>query len=775
MMSRQRWILICANILCLGIGIGLLSWMSGSLFRIWEYDRSVPGSSNLYRLEGRLVLPTGDVEPSAMVPHFASSGLASFFPQVMETVRIGPQATELSWQGESSSEYVHFADERFPALFPIFKDKSVTLRPGTIYISEDFALRRFGSTDLQDEVIFLDDRPFSISGVFGFDGDTHFDFDMITHVDDPLFRDHSEFAKSSNLHFFSYAYVSVAQNQAPPGADELRLFVAESVPFFSEIPGPSEDILQLSIRPLAELKFDVGLPDDMRIGPTTRMVAMLIVCALVILALSVANYSVMSVALEFDRATEYRVLYANGSSSLQILIHRWVSALLVSAVVVAWSVVFATWFLGTFDAGALDPSHFSNLGVSLGVAVVLAAGIVAVVQLGLSAYIVRQRYQMGVAAGRRLGGSTLGIQTTLAGTLAALGIAMLAQMVFLAEIDYGYDMEGVYAAELPEPDLLPLVSMLKSSLNEQGGANAHSAYSSWIPFTENRILTTILTEEAETLVVDAIYAEHSLFDVFDIPILAGELPANIDSDGHEALAVVTLSTAQRISNRSPADAVGSFFSEMSPDGMERYRVVAVCQDLQLRSANEGSKPTVILLNREPYWYVATKVPTRDGSAVDRAGAQFGLESHMRFRPVKGLFDEAHRADSTLADSVLRSAILALFLTILGSLAIGCFVAIKLGRTIAIMEIQGIGGPGLLMHFLSHTALPIGVGTFVACILSVIALNEWLDRFLQHSNSIYFWSLGACLGVSAVVLASLVAAFYLTRTRGFAYQLRADWG
>jgi len=159
------------NIASLTIGIvgcmviGLFVWDE------WQYDKSIKGGENIYRLYDENK-NNNNTSYGAPVPPAYTTFLQQHYPEVDATTRILMNADKFLVEAGEKRNYEEkgwFVDSTFAQFFSLKFSKgdpaTALASPHSVVISEDIAKRYFGNEDPNEKTIRKDNDTFAVKGV----------------------------------------------------------------------------------------------------------------------------------------------------------------------------------------------------------------------------------------------------------------------------------------------------------------------------------------------------------------------------------------------------------------------------------------------------------------------------------------------------------------------------------------------------------------------------------------------------------------------------------
>jgi len=127
-----------------------------------SYDRWIPGTQNVYRLESALALPGKPAKPVASSSYPAAQAMLDQIPEVQARTRLARQPTTLLIGNRQFSQRVYIVDPNFLQVIrlPLVAGDPATVfaRPESVVLSQTAARRYFGNVSAVGKTIVISRR-----------------------------------------------------------------------------------------------------------------------------------------------------------------------------------------------------------------------------------------------------------------------------------------------------------------------------------------------------------------------------------------------------------------------------------------------------------------------------------------------------------------------------------------------------------------------------------------------------------------------------------------
>ncbi|HLL43576.1 MAG TPA: ABC transporter permease, partial [Segetibacter sp.] len=438
--------------------IGIVGCIVIGLF-VWDekqYDKSIPGGENVYRIYEEHHRTTGDTKGASVPPAYATF-LKQQYPEVDTTLRIlmsGDKYLVELGEKKGYEEKGWFADSSFFSVFPFKfvagKPLTALTDPNAIVLSEDLATRYFGKEDPINKTIKIDKDDFVVKGVFVKPSHFHFDINFLMAL--PAAHLPSARMERWTWHQF-YTYVKLK-----PGADieqlqqKFQAHVKKEI--FPTLEQEGSTFLPF-FQPLKDihLKSADFIYDNADRGNETHVRALTII-AIFVLVIACFNFVNLATARSFRRAKEIGVRKVIGADRKQLIFQFIGETVLLSVFAMVLATVITLFIipsLNQFTGKSISFNPFANPLLGL---LILSAGIIIGIFAGVYPALVLSGFQpIQVLKNMKVvgtGNSTawlrqalVVVQFALSALLIVSTIIVYKQTRFLNDKDLGFNKEQI--------------------------------------------------------------------------------------------------------------------------------------------------------------------------------------------------------------------------------------------------------------------------------------------------------------------------------------------
>lgn len=794
---RRRAFFSSVNILGLGIGLAAC-WLIG--LYVWHersYDRFLPNANRICAVA--LDLKIGEEEGhTTNTPPPLGPRLAADFPEIELTARtfyLQESNVRLEKPGQAPLSFsetgAYAADTAFLELFqfPMREGDAATAldQPGSMVLSQQAAEKYFGKNSALGQILLLNERPFTVSGVvknLPSTSSVQFDF-LVPMANYKVVERFSwswiwlqvdtwvrlrEVPNAESLANLEARFPAMVQRYAPAAFERVGQNFTEQL--------QRGDRWNVQLLPLQTLHL--GHADLTSRLPTLgdgAQVRMFGIIAALILLLACMNFMNLSTARSSVRAKEVGVRKALGSERSTLVSQFLTEALLFSGLGMGLAAGLAALSLPFFndltglELRIFDLFSIKNLGLALGLT--LLTGFLG----GLYPAFFMSRFQPGevVKTGStQAKGGHAGVRNGLVIFQFSVSIAlMLGAWMVLQQMDFARkntpgirrenvlvlpilrNLEGPVEAEalrqkiqqMPEVSsasrstFLPSLGSFGDFYEPEQGEQTHAV-------TPNLLLSSFL-------------ADSRFVPTLGMEIIAGR---NFQDDlgrGDSCSVILNESAVRAIGWENP---IGKWM-RYPGNANQRFQVVGVMRDFHLGSIRAPIEPAAIFHQSSASYqvyaaYVVARLqPGTEQAALDKAAKIWAAampNAPFRFDFLDASFARIYRADAKMGSILGVFTGLALFIGCLGLFALATFTAERRTKEIGIRKVLGASVAGITGLLAKDFLLLVLLAILIASPVAYYFMQQWLAEFAYHID-IQWWMFVAAALV-AIGIAFLTVSF-----------------
>jgi putative ABC transport system permease protein len=783
-----------------GLAIGLACTILIVLFvrDQMSYDRWLPGTENLYRLEVTNHPPGRPPRDGATGPFMAAQAMREEIPGVAGFTRLDTEYMTFTYGARQFGEPVRAVDPNFITFLnlPMVRGDAATAlaQPQSVVLSERLARKYFGDADPVGKVMTVN-RPscppdttacqtgsiaLRVTGVFkDIPRNSQLAADILLpniSIADTFGREHRQDWAKPN----SYAFVRLDKGVAPQSV------LAKLDPILDREVGPR--LAQLGIRMPGHALYTMHLTPFQRVhmdgarnenltppGNWTTVYGVGAIGVLIIL-MACFNFTNLATAQATLRARESAVRKTFGARRSQLAVQFLFEAVLFALVALIVALALTEVLLPQFGAFLETPITFSYLAdwpiLALSAAIAVVAGLLSGAYPALLLSGIRPASVL--RGGRSLGsGSTLlraGVVVFQYAVSIALGICTLVvfnQIDHARQVQLGFRHDHTVTLSTGSALTAASRESLLQKLASYPGIEA-AAQSDDVPFTSRDPLANArLAGTSDNAIINWFNIGPGFRALYGIPLLAGRdfVRARADDQIADVLVTTTLRSGagnsqspanneghsvilnQAAATRlglTPRQAVGH---SLIVDNIH-FIVVGVIGDARFHGARETAKPSVYYFDPDEAQLISLRVRgdqlPETLSFIDRTWRSMAPQTAVSRRFLDDGFQSLYSADVRQGQMFGVFVGLAIFIAALGLFGVASFTAKRRTREIGIRKVFGAGTQDMVLLLLRQFSMPVLLANLIAWPLAWYYLNWWLQGFADRIslNPLYFVGVGA---------------------------------
>ena len=619
------------------------------------------------------------------------------------------------------------------------------LTPGSVYITESFAQKLFGTTDVIGRTLkiyykwvegefhiggILRDQPVATSGEFVFDL-------IINHegtrgpAGSAWGRQWSPTTGFLILRTFVRLAPDVSLSSLRP---KLQDFAHRHLGDGAD-PRDTYDLLPLRRQHLyARRDFQLQMDGLDRqaglvLGDINRCYTFGLVGA-IILALACVNFVNLSTARGATRALEVGVRKAVGSTRAQLVTQFLGETVLLAGISAILSLAIVELILPIVNNLLISPLQLSAWSVVGAVMLALFVGLTAGIYpaVFLSSFVAAQVLK---GSGQKIGGRSQ-LRRSLVTFQFAISVALVIgtliawqQTNYIRTRDLGFTKEGLITMPLLEKDrrLRRHFESIRDRF-ETGHDVLAATVSLFPPGAENTVdLTPIRRlDQADSVHVHYLPVDHKFTEVYNISILEGRPLALTDKDQFKLLLNET--AAQALGGVKP----GTILRVWSRD----FTVVGIFKDFHNSSLHNPVRPLMLRYQGRAYDYVTVKVRMDNlPKTLDFLASvwkDFVPAHAFKFLFVDDFLNNLYQGEMRTQKAFTYLSSLAIFVACLGLLGLIAYTTEVRTKEIGVRKVLGASSGDILILLLKEFAVLVIIASLLAWPAAYLFTRSYLDRF-----------------------------------------------
>ncbi len=780
-----------------GLALGLACAIFIILFIRDEtsYDKWVPDSTRLYRLELTQHIPGSPATDNASVPFPVAAAMQEEIPEVTAATRLRLEGITMTVGNRQFLEAVDVVDPNFLQVvrLPLVTGDPATvlMQPESLVLSEDTARKFFGNAnplgqtvtvakakcDKSDETCESGTIVLKVTGVLrNLPTNSQLVADVVmpnTSVADRV----SQQQKQNWTFPWYYTYVTLVS-----GADPQAV-IAKLTPILDRGLSAALQYLQLNIRGSQVYQMHLTPFTDVHLSsarysnnltPAGSWITVYGIATVGLLIVLVACFNFMNLATAraMLRAREISLRKCVGAGRWQLITQFLGESVLMAICSLVLALAMVEFLLPTYDRFLERPIAFHYLGdwpLSLMiVGIAIAAGLISGIYpaLTLSSFppaTVLRTNSSGQPGSNRLRSVLVVLQFAVSIGLGIATIVVYKQISFARDLDLGFHRSNIVvinAAALTPSSRETLAQTLRS----YPGVFT-TALSSAVPFQNDRALGLVrLPGQPGVITVNRILIDPDFPHLYGMSLAAGRLLSEsrdvdslIDSsegdslfptnEGHNIL--INVAAAARL-GYTPQQAIGKTIMY----NINHVNIVGVLGDVKFDGAREPVKPTVYFDDKTRTNLLSVRLSGQDVPAtltfIDRTWHALAPDTYLWRYFLSEQFGTLYRSDERQGVMLSVSVGIAIFIACLGLFGIAAFTAARRTKEIGIRKVFGARTNEIVRLLLWQFSIPVLIANALAWPVTYYYLHRWLEGYAYRIilNPLYFVTAGTiALGIA----------------------------
>jgi len=782
------------NIAGLSVGLACAIFIVLFLRDELSYDKWIPDSSNLYRVELTFHMPGRPPWPLGTAPFPVLRAMQEEIPEVKATTHLLPEPMTVTVGNRQFLETVAVVDPNFFQVIrlPLLEGDpaSVLAQPESIVLSQSVARKYFGDVDPLGKTVtvtgsgILCDRndaaclgaahPLTVTGVLrDLPANTQLSIDLVmpnsSQADElpKAFRER-EWTSTNGV----YNYVALA-----PGADPDAV-LAKLKPILDRNVNPNEKLPENRGSGLEQFRltrfWDVHLTSDiyggMKPPGSWTTVYGFAIIALLIMVVACFNFMNLATARATLRAREISLRKAVGATRSQLIVQFLGEALLMSLVSLVVALALVEVLLPVYDAFLNRPIAFNYLADWPFFLTIVASAVVAGLLSGVYPALVLSSFRpaavLKTSVSSQTGSGLIRMalvvwQFSVSIGLGIAAIVIFSQIRFARNIDLGFDRDGIV--------ILRGITTLTPSASESlaRALRTHPeivdvALSNAVPFDLFNVSNVPVQTQgmSQSFTAQLVNISPAFPSLYGMRLLAGRLLSTAHGEdvfssypyypspsapGVDAGRSVLINVeAARRFGYTAEEAVGKTIDL----GAGHVKIVGVLGDSMIDGVRESVLPAVYADYPEANTLLSIRIRNSHVpdtlSFIDKTWASFVPGSAIQRYFLSDTFDNLFKSDEKQGVMFSLFVGIAILIACLGLFGVAAFTAERRTREIGIRKVFGAGTHDVVRLLLWQFSIPVLIANAIAWPIAYYYLHHWLESYAYRIslNPLYFLTAGA---------------------------------
>jgi putative ABC transport system permease protein len=773
----------------LGLSVALTCTIFVILFVRYQlsYDKWIPGTQDLYRVESTLRNPSGAPIDSAPTAYPLGVAMREQIPGITGMTRLHPETLTLAEGDRQFPERdVDFVDSNF---FRIIRVPFVEGSPGTalsqpesVVLSQSTARKYFGNTDPMGRTLITTvgscpNQGSSCGGktvsleVTGIVRDlpknsqlTGDVFIPITSLADP----DSPSVRQTWFELRPFTYITLA-----PGIRPAAILAAMPRTLDQDVTGVRQllgvawrgsQVYRIHLTPFTQVHLNSSRwPNNLTPPGSWNTLYGVVIIGVLILLVACFNFTNLATARAALRAREIGLRKTSGATRRQLTFQFLSEAVFLALLSLAVAAAAAELLLPAFNSFlhqsiALNYASDWRLDLIL-IGVATGAGLVSGIYPAL---ILSRLRPVGVfQAVTRGAKSSLGLREVLVLMQFAVSIALgIAAIVVFRQVNYARNMNlGFRRNNIVVIQNSDLAGARQEAFARALRANpgiSQVGLSGFVPFARRKNFANIqVPGQPSQLTLTWVPIGPDYLRTYGIALVSGRLLSASRGDDRFSLTganqgrnvLINVAAARRL-GFTPQNAVGQPVRYNATGVPIEVHIVGVLADARTQGAREPVAPTVYSYypNYPMDFSVCLRLDriSQTLAFIDRTWHAFVPTVAIQRSFLSADFARLYRSDERQGTVFSVFVVIAIFIACLGLYGLAVFTADRRTKEIAVRKISGAGTLAIMNLMLWRISVPVLLANAIAWPVAYYFLQRWLQGFADHVwlNPMYFVMCGA---------------------------------
>ncbi|TAE50574.1 MAG: FtsX-like permease family protein [Bacteroidetes bacterium] len=754
-----------------GLSLGIAACLLITLY-VWDelsHDRFHPNYSHIYRITEKQQQATG-LFTVAVTPGPLAAALASDFPEIARTTRIGNWQGLLSYGTQSAeAEEMLIVDASFFQMFnfPLLAGNAETVfrSPDEVIVTEAFAIGFFGEDWRQKDVLgkvfaFGQGQTLTLVGVAknppaqsGIQFDVLLPFAYLDRYDEWS-------GKWSSNSYHTYIQLNPLADGSPADGAAFEQKIQKQLSVYH---ADTSTLMQL--QPLSDIylrsHFDFGTDWGKR--GEIIYIRILAGVGLSVLLIAMINFINLATARASQRTREVGIRKTIGARRGGLVLQFWLEALLMTSVSLGVAILLAEILLPllTLLSGKVLEIPYQNplfvLGL-LGLAALLSLLTGLYPAFVISAYRPAWTFRSEKKTGHSLRRSLVVLQFTLSVSLAISSLIMYQQLGYIQHTQLGFDQSHLMFLRI-KGDLKGNASLLKAEMaNVPGIDKVALATSNLVDVGNSSGIEWEGQTPGQELLVTQMNVDADFVPVTGLSLVTGrsfstQNPADTSS---LSAAYMINETAAAKMGWTPESALGKKVNFWGLPGV----IIGVVKDFHFRPLRSSIEPFIFRFRpKEFYFTLLLKTEAGAGQATieNIASVYKKLDpvNPVSYGFVEEKLDAQYQSERRTAYVIMSFTALALLISCLGLLGLTLYTTDQRTKEIGIRKVLGASVASVVALLSADFLKLVLIAIVIASPLAAYLMHQWLQDF-AYRIEIQWWMFAA-VGLMAVAIAFLTVS------------------
>ncbi len=753
------------NIFGLVIGISSFLILFIHVSNEKSFDRQITGHENVYRVISSPVKSKDSPWARSLgIVHSASSEIPEV-EQATEFIHCPVGTLKISDNSFQQND-IFWVDEAFIKMFEVkatVGNLSELEKPNTVFISEDFARKHYGNLNPVGQIIKFeagqykrDIGDYLIVGIVkNTHPKTHFKYELLASQKGSMQKTFETTLPNLKV-LWAYNYFKLQKGASPElVAQKLKDFWNKSS--LKQEGGPSE--FDFSLFPMDDIHLKSDFRFELRESSSKINISLFIIVSLIILLVSVLNFTNLTIAKLIKRSKELGLKKSIGANRLQIIRQVLVEVLIVCVLSIGISLIFIQ---GTkpliyqlfdieFKIFYNEPAIYWSILAVIGISLAVTALFVAV-------FFLRRNSTINILAQRdNFSGSSV-LKSLLIGQVAIVIVLISGTFLVNKQIDFvlnkplGFNKENIVVLHMKDlsKDAAPFTKELRKQSQITGVGMTYQYFG--YP-TQTLPLEGLGIEGTAELV----FANYDYLKTMNIKLIENWI--NPDADTVRGMVINNHLYKRLMDKFGTMDALLAYQAAQPLEpGQIRIKFVGVAEDFNYNSAHESIGDFAFLLDESRNRARFAHIRLGDGSlhagmnTIKKVWNEYYPNQEMDYFFMDEKIAQQYKAETILSRILFAFSTIGVLISIIGISALALFISQQRTKEIGIRKVNGAKVSEILTMLNKDFVKWVVIAFFIAVPVAWYAMHKWLENFAYKTNlSCWIFVLAGLLALGIALL------------------------
>lgn len=740
-----------------------------------SFDTFHNNTDKIYRINTQVTHPDWGMIDFATAPLPMGEALMHEHSLAETAVRINRELYgDVQYNAVTIPVHGLFVDPSFLEVFnfPLAQGSTATAlqEPYSLILTQQSAEKIFGTTDPIGQTLTLGKLgTFTVTGVLHpLPGKTHFDFEVLSSMT-TLQRLEQRKEMGNTLanwsaYYNNYVYIKLKEGQGVPDIEDALSSINKKYGV-----GLQSDGKQISysfyVQPLAKITPGPELSGQMGHGLPMFFLVFLSVLGVVVLLMSIFNFTNLTIAKSLSRAREIGVRKVVGANRYQVFLQFIGEAAVFSMIALVFSYILLQFLKNAFLQLSLQEDFFISLNedISLYVAFLFFALLVGTLAGILpAAYLsafkplkVLKDVHLKVYSRLTFRKMLMVVQFTLTVIFVIVVAVVYKQLDYMVSSDYGIQQKNNLSLSLQG---VPFEKIANEIRNIPGVVRVGGVSHKLGTFADGSD-DYKRNPDDEAIVIRHFMVDNHYIDNLSLTFLAGHNFQEDAQTGRERDVILNETAVAQLGFDQPLDAIGE--TVYAGDTL-LLRVIGVVKDFHFRPMNNKIGPLALRYNTHAIHYLSAHIqPAQQESIIQSMKAiwkKFDAVHPMEYAMMEDEIDDAYR-QSGMSDVLLilgYITFLIISLSCLGMLGMAMYAAQVRVKEVGIRKVMGASAMDVVFLLGKSFMALIGIAMLIGVPVSYFAGEAFLEGFayrIQITPMLVVMAIGLITGLGLVIVCS----------------------